>query len=165
MLSSIPINARLETVNAALKHFAPTTTVERGDRGWVVTWVDHRGKTHSRRWAVQSRGSSFPSWESSWGRGGTCCAALTQLMRWLQDRPVFGLGVWKHWASPTIKLGNDQLIQLLQDGGWPETSNCVICKGAIDRTQGLDWWSHLDVEGPVCLHSQSCPNNPKRDAV
>jgi hypothetical protein len=148
------IDDRLKTVNEALKIFAPNTKIHRGSRGgWTVEWTNHRDKTVRRRWAAHA-GSHYPVWHQKWGHGGTCCAALTMLMRWLQDRPVYGISVWRYWTGPGILLGKPALVDLLLEGGWPTESTCVVCDQVIEGPR--DWWSLNGVEGPICLHYQKC---------
>lgn len=148
---------KLQVVNAALAIFAPDTTVRRGMNGWIVEWTNHHRKTKSRRWSVDSSNSFYPVWEKEWPHGGTCCMALSQLMRWLQNRPVLGLGTWMHWTSPQIGIGGPNsslLLEILRDGGYPSDQICVLCQKKIDpRKDGLDWW-HLDkISGPCCTNT------------
>ena len=147
---------KLQVVNAALAVFAPDTTVRRGTNGWIIEWDDYCGKTISRRWATKSGGSFYPAWHRHWAHGGTCCMALSQLMRWLQDRPVFGITTWEHWVSPSIGLsgGNPSLLQILRDGGYPANQFCVLCGKIIDpKKDGLDWWHLNKISGPCCTNT------------
>jgi hypothetical protein len=146
--------AKLGTVNRAIALFARNTTVRRGLTGWTVEWTDSRGKKHRRRWAVDAGQSFFPAWHHSWSHGGTACTALSQLMRWLQGRPVFGIGTWRYWTGEYIRLGSPEIIQVLTDGGYPAGQVCVRCGGAIGPDQGLDWWNLEGISGPCC---RTCP--------
>ena len=152
---STEIQSRLDTVNKALALIAPGTIVLQGESGWKVEWADWKGRLMRYRW--QAHGF-YPVWERKWGHGGTCCMALTTLMRWLQDRPVFGLSTWEYWLSPTIKLahGNPALLQLLKDGGYPQKQMCVRCGQEIEKSAGLDWWSLNGKSGPACQNSWDC---------
>jgi hypothetical protein len=156
---------KLDTVNAAIAIFAPGTSVRKGPNGWVVEWLNHNGKVYSRRWSVMGGGSLYPVWHHKWAHGGTCCNALSQLIRWLQDRPVFGISTWQYWASPSVRLGDNngqQLLEVLEAGGYPTDHVCVLCNTVISpRTTGLDWWDLGGVSGPCCRDRSKCPNNTK----
>jgi len=152
------MTTKLETVNAAIAIFAPGTTVRRGLTGWLVEWTTCSGKKYSRRWTVEKGNDFYPVWHNRWPYGGTCCNALAQLMRWLQDRPVFGIGTWLYWGSPNIRLGKPELIEVLLQGGYPADHVCVICgKTIVPSVDGLDWWSLKGVSGPSCRFS-NCRN-------
>jgi hypothetical protein len=155
------MNTKLETVNAAIAIFAPGTTVRRGLTGWLVEWADYRGKQYSRRWAVQRGSDTWPVFHRKWTQGGTGCNALAQLMRWLQDRPVFGISTWQYWVGPSIRLGKPELIDVLLQGGYPADHVCVLCgKTIVPSVDGLDWWSLKGVSGPSCRFSE-CRNKER----
>jgi hypothetical protein len=155
---------RLATANAALKFFAPETTVEvRMGRVWVC-WTNYRGEATAKPWA--SRGQSFyPVWSHKWGHGGTCCTALSQLVRFIQGRPLLPISTWRWWASPTVALGRDkgdELVATLLAGGYPEHVKCVLCEREIDSR--LDWWHLDDVSGPCCGWTTGCRQRPSEAA-
>jgi hypothetical protein len=79
-------------------------------------------------------------------------------MRWLQDRPVLGIGTWRYWVGPSIRLGEPELIDVLLQGGYPADHVCVLCgKTIVPSVDGLDWWSLKGVSGPSCRFSE-CRN-------
>lgn len=150
------LDDRLATVNQVLAKIAPGTIVIKGCAGWDVEWFDPiRARKINRRWAAHEL---YPVWHRRWGHGGTCCTALTMLMRWLQDRPVFGISTWEYWLSPTINLakGDPGLIPLLKAGGYPQEQMCIRCGQEIPKGRGLDWWSLDGKSGPACSRSWTC---------
>jgi hypothetical protein len=152
---------KLETVNAAIAVFAPGTTVRREKTGWLVEWTTCSGKQCSRRWATEKDNELWPVWHKRWPWGGTCTMALSQLMRWLQERPVFGLGTWEYWVGDSIKLGKPELLDILRNGGYPIEQICVKCDRSINcKKHGLDWWSLNGTSGPSCRnpHTGACKN-------
>lgn len=148
---------KLQVVNAAIAMFAPDTSVRRGLTGWVVEWVDWRGRRHRRRWTTNSGSSFWPTWSNKWPHGGTCCMALSQLIRWLQCRPVLGIDTWAYWVGPAIKLADPKIIEILTKGGYPVDQTCILCGKAINpQSDGLDWWDLKDVSGPCCRRINKC---------
>lgn len=147
---------RLKRANLVLEYFADGTWLS-VSRGRIrVNWIRSDGSELSREW--QARGNDFyPVWHNKWGHGGTACTALSQLVRWVQGKPVLPLGSWRHWMSRTCYLGREhgpEAIEILRDGGYPEQVPCVLCNNII--AGGLDWW-HLDgVSGPCCDCRSGC---------
>jgi hypothetical protein len=145
---------KIEIANRVLKDFAPNTEIVRGATGWKVTWIDWKGKAVSRRWQTRSGQDFYPTWSSKWGYGGTACTALSQLIRWLQDRPVLPLKSWQYWSSPTVKLCSPEAVLLLGEAGYPDRADCVVCGKPID---GLIDWCHLDGISGACHSFARCP--------
>lgn len=140
---------RLEVANAALMCFAKQTWIEPGPSGLVVCWIDFRDEKWRRRWQVRSGQDFYPTWHRHWGHGGTCCTALSQLVRWVRGKPVFSLDVWRYWAGPTVALGRprgDYLVEALRAGGYPERVPCVLCGKVIEGR--FDWYSNNGFSGP-----------------
>lgn len=104
---------KLDAANKVLAIFAPGTEIRQGDRGWVVSWTNYRGKKVVRRFSTTSKDSMFPSWHRQWGHGGTCCHALTALIRWLQERPTSPLGHWEQWTGDSVRLGGNQRAEIV----------------------------------------------------
>lgn len=151
------IAARLTAANAVLDIIAHRTRISRRKGGWYVSWVNHRLNEISRRWRTNSNGSHFPPWSHHWGHGGTATLALSQLIRWLQDRPVLPLSSWHHWCSDRLYLARSrgaEVCSLLSDAGWPRLVACVLCGKEIEHAR--DWWDLDGVSGPTC--SMSCGN-------
>lgn len=105
--------SRLAVANAALRLFASDTSLSLRNGRVFVSWTSC-GKPVTRQW--QTRGSCFyPVWHNRWGHGGTCCTALSQLVRFVQGKPVMPMVQWKYWCSPTVHLasGNPALLTTL----------------------------------------------------
>lgn len=148
---------KLEAVNAVLNEMTPGTWVERTNRGWMVSW--RRGdKVLTRRWCTQVGSSFYPAWHRQWAHGGTCCTALAQLMRWLQNRPVMPIGTWHYWSGESIRLGTPKMIKILESAGYPVTATCIACGESI--SSGLDWWHLGKVSGP-CHTFATCRDSSK----
>lgn len=75
----------------------------------------------------------------------------------VQDKPVYGIGVFKYWSS--IGLGNQTTTDLMETLGYPSQSICVLCKKPC---KGLDWWSLGDLSGPCCSFGQ-CEDDCKAE--
>lgn len=150
------INARFATANYVLSVFASDTEIAHASGHVVVAWGHSRGRHRLKRWMC--RGQDFyPVWYRQWPHGGTACTALSQLCRWVKDRPVLPLATWQYWGSAACRLfrdRNEDVIRALKDGGYPTVAKCVLC--SRDLTQSLDWW-HLDkTSGPCCRHTEGC---------
>jgi hypothetical protein len=112
---------KLTAANEVLAIFAVGTVISQGDRGWVVSWTNHKGVMKARRFSTESKYSDFPIWHHKWGRGGTCCIALTSLVRWLQCRPTDCLIQWQYWTGESIKLGGErrgEIVGILRSAGY-----------------------------------------------
>lgn len=147
---------KLEAANEALQCFASDTHIERRHGGWYVCWTTHNGRRESRRWITRGQ-DWYPVWSRHWAHGGTCCIALSQLIRWLRDQPVLPLSSWRYWTGPKVALGRDdgpRVVEILRDAGYPEYTPCVLCGNRIEG--GLDWWSLDGVSGPACSHRSGC---------
>lgn len=142
---------RLDAANAALAGFAQGTTIEVLGGRVFVRWSSHRRGNVRKQW--MTRGQDFyPVWHRKWGHGGTATTALAQLVRWIQGRPVLPMRSWRHWMSETVSLGRDrgpQILLALSNGGYPESSPCVLC-GRDVAASSFDWWSLDGVSGPCC---------------
>jgi hypothetical protein len=148
---------RIDVANEVLQLFAAGTSIEKPKGGVFVTWERWRppGKV-TKRW--QCRGSGFyPVWHRQWGHGGTACRALSQLVRWIQEKPVLPLSTWRFWTGKSVRLGREngpRILELLAAGGYPESVNCVLCDQQI--TGSYDWWDLKGVSGPCCNHYSGC---------
>ncbi len=147
---------RVATANRVLATFAPDTTIGIQGGHVQIVWHTRAGKSYSKRWVT--RGQDFyPVWHNKWPHGGTASYALSQLVRWIRDKPVLGIGSWKYWASESVKLlrhGDvasvlDQFVQ----AGYPSVSTCVLCG---NTGHCGDWWSLDGVSGPCCRHNSGC---------
>jgi hypothetical protein len=151
---------RMVTANLALAYFAPETTLALVRGAVQVRWRSV-SRDHRRRWQTSGRQDFYPTWSNSWPHGGTCCTALSQLVRWIQGNPVLPLASWRFWCGPTMKLAchddNDRgadLLAVLMAGGYPKRVPCVLCKTLIDTN--LDWWNQVGLSGPYCSHNAGC---------
>lgn len=146
---------RIETANRVLSLFAADTRLEIVGGHAVVCWKQC-GKPIRRRW--MTRGQDFyPVWHKLWGYGGTATTVLSQLVRWIKDKPVLPLTTWEWWGSRICYLFRDkaeEVIAALREGGYPENAVCVLCERNI--IGGMDWWSLKGVSGPCCF---SCSMN------
>jgi hypothetical protein len=112
---------KLTAANEVLAIFAAGTVISQGDRGWMVSWKDYKGVMKARRFSTESKYSDFPVWHNKWGHGGTCCKALTALIRWLQDRPSEFLAWWEYCTGESIKLGGErrgEIVGILRSAGY-----------------------------------------------
>lgn len=112
---------KLTAANEVLAIFAEGTVIGQGDRGWVVSWKDYKGIQVVRRFSTISRDSGFPVWHQKWGHGGTCCYALTTLIRWLQERPMPPLAWWERCTGEEVKLGGErrgEIVDILRLAGY-----------------------------------------------
>jgi hypothetical protein len=151
---------RLAAANSALYLFTPNSRIERRKGGWYVRW-ERKDKVFARRWSILRGNDFYPVWHRAWGRGGTSCKALSQLIRWLRGQPVFPIGTWRYWISDGIQLGPPQIVPILLGGGYPEKASCVLCTRVLGKSTGLDWWSLDDVSGPCCSITGGCQQTAK----
>lgn len=144
---------RIPAANAVLQCFAAGTTIEVPRGRIIVCWTSH-GTTVRKYWAT--RGQDFwPVWHNQWGQGGTCCRALSQLVRWIQGRPIWPLRMWRYWTSERVFLGQErgsEMVAALEKAGYPESTACVLC-GRDLASAYIDWWSLDGVSGPCCVHT------------
>lgn len=140
---------KLEIANTVLKSFAPDAEITFVPR--VGYKVSHSGKK-AKRW-VTIGGSFYPT--CRWNRGGTATIALTQLIRWLQNRPVLPLTSWKYWCNQ--KLVEPEILEILKEAGYPETAKCCLCDEEL--VKGLDWWNLGKVQGCCCTMFSGCRQN------
>lgn len=147
-------DSRIATANAALATFTrdPGTRIVVEPTGHLaVEWLGFRSQAYLRkRWILMRGSSHYPVWHHRAPWGGTQSTALSFLIRWIQGKPVYGLASWAYWSSDTVKLCNEQTVEVLRAGGYPERSHCVLC-GA----EGCgDWWDLDGVTGPCCRYGK-----------
>jgi hypothetical protein len=148
---------RIQIANRMLESFAPGTWL-RLESGYVlVEWKNRALATISKRW--MTRGQDFyPVWNRQWTGGGTACTALSQLVRWVQGKPVLPASTWRYWAGEKCKLlrhGNwEARLRELTDAGYPDVAKCVLCGNEISG--GMDWWSLDGISGPCCSMRSGC---------
>lgn len=150
---------RVGIANRVLGFFAKGTSL-RIECGYIlVSWSTFKGRVE-RRW--MTRGQDFyPVWHRKWTGGGTASTALSQLVRWVQGKPVLPLSTWSYWTSDKYKLLDPQAIEILRDAGYPEKVQCVRC-GSNNFAGGMDWWGLDGVSGPSC---RQCEPNAKREEI
>lgn len=150
---------RMGVAQEVLALFAEGTRLEwRPGRGMFVVWKSFRPPHEmARRWQTSGGQEFYPVWHRRWGHGGTCSTALSQLIRWVQGRPVLPLSSWRWWIGPQVGLGREQgpkIVELLAAGGYPQTAHCVKCGQPI--TERLDWGNRGKVAGPICGNMTGC---------
>lgn len=148
---------RIDAANEMLKCFAPGTTL-RLESGYVlVEWENNRGK-QSKRWMTRGGQDFYPVWHRHWAHGGSACTALSQLVRWVQGRPVLSINSWRYWGREECALlrhgDREAALQAMLDAGYPAQATCVLCKQPINGS--LDWWSLDGVSGPCCGWTSGC---------
>lgn len=144
--------ARLSVANRVLASFFDGR-IERRKGGTYVCWSNKHQGDVSKKWMC--RGQDFyPVWHHKYPGGGTSSTALSQLIRWIQNKPVLPISTWRMWASERCQLLPSSAVDELLSGGYPERVDCVLCGCVI--TGGLDWWSLDRVSGPCCGSSSGC---------
>lgn len=143
--------SQVDVANSVLSSFVKAQIEPR--KGGVYVLFDYCGKPMARRWMC--RGQDFyPVWNRYYPGGGTSVTALSQLIRWMQGRPVLPISSWRYWTSEKIGLGKPEIVDELLAGGYPEHVPCVLCKNKIEG--GLDWWRLNGVSGPCCGWTSGC---------
>lgn len=148
---------RMRVANEVLGIIADQTWLTFSGGYATVNWRQSNGDLFARRWITRGGQSFYPIWSNKWGHGGTCCTALSQLVRWVQGKPVLPMSTWRYWTGERVALGRErgvEIVQLLTDGGYPEHVKCVLCEREIQG--GLDWWHLGDVSGPCCSCHSGC---------
>lgn len=144
---------KLVSVNLVLNLMGTNTSVSWvPGKGWVCFWQTWNGKQIERRYQRKGR-SEYPVWHAKWGHGGTCCRGLFQLIRWLDNKPVMPLSIWGYWCGPLVKVGPPEIVNILQNAGYPQDAYCVVCGGRIKGS--MDWWDDKKVSGPAHFHAWS----------
>lgn len=148
------MSERAGLANEILRTFEPEAEILlRGRRVFVS---DRPGRV--RQWTLQRGQSFFPTWRPRPSFGGTATTAISQLIRWIQGRPVFPLGTWRYWAGPVVGLGSPVTLELLAGASWPESVPCVVCGQTIKG--GLDWWCLDGLSGPCHTFAPTrCPQD------
>lgn len=150
---------KLETANRVLATFAANAEIYlRGSR-LRIKWPTYGGRLRDKEWQCRRGQDFYPKWSQQWCGGGTSCTALSQLVRWIQGKPVLPLGTWRHWASESVQLLPIEAVNDLATGGYPDISICVLCD---NPTEGLDWWNLDGVSGPCCSFTRGCRQKPMR---
>lgn len=154
-VASLTFEEKLAVANRVLSTFS-ICSIQRLRGGFYVTWT-MLGKTTGKRWVT--RGQDFyPMWR--FPQGGTCCTAVSQLIRWLRGQPVLPIASWRYWASEKCKLVPPEQIDVLLEAGYPERAECVLCQQLIEGSH--DWWSLDGVSGPCCCWTKGCRQQVKK---
>jgi hypothetical protein len=150
---------RLATANIVLNSFAAGSCIELQGSHLVVAWTafDQKRTKMRRRWIARHGQSFYPVWSRRWPHGGTATTALSQLIRWLQGRPVLPISSWRYWSGDKCRLVPDWAVGRLLSGGYPEHADCVLCG---QRLGALDWWCLGGISGPCCTCSTGCRQRP-----
>jgi len=145
---------KIDTANKVLALFTDKTSISIDKNYIIVNWSNSQ-KSYSKRWMC--RGQDFyPVWHRHWGHGGTATIALSQLVRWIQDKPILPLTTWEYWGTPKYRLFRDKaadIIKLLTDAKYPQNALCVLCN---QQLKSMDWWSLGGVSGPCCNMTSGC---------
>lgn len=149
---------RIEAVNAALATFtgrpgySQPVRIGKEKTGHIRVEWGPPDRRRSRRWITMRGNSHYPVWHRRAPWGGTQSTAISFLVRWVQNKPVYGLESWTYWASDSIKLCTAETVEVLRQAGYPERAKCVLC-GA----EGCgDWWDLDGVTGPCCTWRSGC---------
>lgn len=152
------VEMQLKIANQILELFEPNTRIERRPGGFFVVWQTYQGEKITRRFSTFSGGSFYPVWHRKWGHGGTCCVALTQLVRWLQGKSVLPLSTWQYWCGDSVQLIKGDkahfALNLLSEAGYPNQVVCVFC-GQVP----IQWdWYYIkgQMEGCGCYCGTGC---------
>ncbi|MGB0911052.1 MAG: hypothetical protein ACPGYT_11880 [Nitrospirales bacterium] len=141
-------SGKLEAANKVLASFAKAQLESR--RGGVYVLFSNK----ARRWQCVRGNDHFAVWHRIYPGGGTSMTALSQLVRWIQGKPVFPLATWQYWASDSVKLGNPDNCCVLEKAGYPVVAPCVLCGEKLLKR--YDWWSLDGVSGPCCWYDAGC---------
>lgn len=148
--------SRLATANRVLATFF-AGHIEKRKGGVYVCWSNKYDGDVSKRW--QCRGQDFyPVWHHKYPGGGTSSTALSQLVRWIQGKPVLPISTWHYWSREQCKLLPPSAVDELVAGGYPQHVDCVLCGRLI--VGSLDWWSLGKVSGPCCGWTTGCRQKP-----
>lgn len=147
---------KLDNINKVLFTFSVAQIRKEGNY-YCVSW-NNRGNHVCKRW--QCRGQDFyPVWSQKFPGGGTSMTAVSQLVRWLQNKPVLPIATWRYWASEKVKLLDNNSVDILAEAGYPSDAKCVLCGRSLHKS--LDWWHLGKVSGPCCHYSdrEGCRQN------
>lgn len=147
---------RRDNANLALGCFTKNVLIEIFESRYFVSWDGHGGERVIKRWQLRSGQSFYATWSDEYPGGGTSMTALSQLVRWIQGRPVLPLSTWEYWAGESCKLARgrgQEMVERLKHAQYPETTHCVLCGRVLD---GLDWWCLDGISGPCCPGTSGC---------
>jgi hypothetical protein len=120
--------------------------------GYCISWNNKRPK----KWITRN-GSFYPTTTVPFG--GTTTAAITQLIRWVQNKPVLPIKTWRYWA--TVQLLPTSAVDYLEQNGYPQKAHCCLCGTELSR---YDWWHTKTlskvVEGCCCTFDDGCRQRP-----
>jgi hypothetical protein len=151
-MQSFDIATQIQCCNQVLSGFAKAN-IERRTNGIFVSWDSNKGLV-SRRWQCRGGQDFYPVWSRIFPGGGTSTTALSQLVRWIQNKPVLPISTWRYWAGEKVKLLSQRFVDDLQNGGYPIHVKCVLCGNIIEGN--LDWWHLGKVSGPCCGWTSGC---------
>jgi hypothetical protein len=155
---------RIGVANRALKLIAPTKAWEFfiGYQGLRFRWTDRHGGIIDRRWGTLCANDSYPAFWRALATGDTCCAAITQLARWIQGRTVHPFTIWRLWTGENYKIAGDKNKELLDTlkPHWPQEAICVRCQKPIRN--GYDWYGYGANSGPGHLDCFGLSNETPR---
>lgn len=158
------IAEKIEVANRVLAYFAQDTEIisklnKSNKKILTIKWKLYNGKEYEKQW--MTRGQDFyPVWYNKWAHGGTSCIALSQLIRWIKDRPVLGIESWRYWAKDNVKLLSNEAVDILENNGYPIKTYCVLCG---NETRYNDWWSLNKLSGPCCNWNSGCRQKGSND--
>lgn len=136
---------RIDVANEVLNSFSSALIEKRKNGIYII--FRYRDELISRRW--QCRGQDFyPVWKRKYPGGGTSCIALSQLIRWVQNKPVLPLSSWEYWSGDSCRLVPKESVEILKSNKYPQEVKCVRCEKEIIK--GIDWWNLNGVSGPCC---------------
>lgn len=141
----------LEIANRVLASFFDGR-IEKRKSGMYVCWSSRQGDM-AMRWQCRNQ-DFYPVWNRKYPGGGTSSTALSQLIRWVQGKPVLPISTWRMWSSEPCKLLPVSAVDHLLAGGYPEHVECVLC--GVQISGHLDWWSLNGTSGPCCGWTTGC---------
>lgn len=107
----------------------------------ILFWVHYRIDTgkyqiRSRRWATK-RGGFYPVF-GDLPTGGTAQQAIGILANWVRNYPTESFRAWRYFASDSVKLVNQEVLDLLAKAGYPQQSKCRFCGN--ENPKRFDWY-------------------------
>lgn len=132
----------------------------------ALVWIARKGlfvrypSGTLQRWATVPNNPFVPAWRTSNKTSPARLAMLSQLCRWVLNRPVLGLDYWRYWLSVCDLPDRTaaRVIHALADAGYPSASLCGRCGTPIPSA--ATW---LLATGPVCPPSTECPKRVPGD--
>lgn len=150
------IQERINAANSVLAIFASDSRIVTKGSHLAVEFPYYK-KLVAMRWMTRGGQDFYPVWSHKWAHGGTSCMALSQLIRWIQGKPVLQISTWRYWTGDRVGIGRErgpEILELLESAGYPAITPCVLC--GLELEFAGDWWSLDGVSGPCCRYTEGC---------